>query len=78
MTAVELAKNGRKVTVYAAEIPDLEVGEGRKVTSGEMGVVWMPKQYDWSEDMLKHEVLSKLSYDYFRQSVDLNRYQSLK
>ena len=43
MTAVELAKNGRKVTVYAAEIPDLEVREGRKVSSGEMGVIWMPK-----------------------------------
>ena len=46
--------------------------------SGELGMVWMPNQYDWSEDMLKHEVVSKLSYDSFLEAVTLNRYQSLK
>ena len=64
--AVELVKRGRKVTVYSAEIPDLESREVNQVVSGEMPVVWMPKEYDWSEDMLKHEVVSKLAYDHLR------------
>ena len=34
MTAIELTKKGKKVTVYAEEIPDLEVRSGSKVSSG--------------------------------------------
>ena len=64
------------MTVYASEIPNMQ--SGAKVPSGELGVVWMPNQYDWSEDMLKHEVMSKLAYDSFLEAVGLNRYQSLK
>jgi len=66
------------VTVYSAEIPDLESREVNQVISGEMAVIWMPKEHDWSEDMLTHEVVSKLSYDYLRESMDLNRYQALR
>ena len=40
--------------------------------------VWLPSEYDWSEDMLKHELFSKLAYDYYRESVALHRYQGLK
>lgn len=28
--------------------------------------------------MLKHELISKLSYDFLRECVELNRYQSVK
>ena len=54
MTAIQLTKKGKKVTVYAEQIPNLESRTGTHIASGEMSVVWMPKDYDWSEDMLKH------------------------
>lgn len=41
-------------------------------------VVWLPNDYDWSEDMLMHELISKLSFDFFRDCVDLTKYQSVK
>ena len=78
MTALELIKRGRKVTVYSEAIPDLEPKEKPKILSQIMPMIWMPKDYDWSEDMLKHELMSKLSFDFLKESVTLNRYQSLK
>jgi len=38
----------------------------------------MPKDYDWSEDELKHELISKMSYDFYKVSNSLNRYQSIR
>jgi glycine/D-amino acid oxidase-like deaminating enzyme len=69
MTALELIKRGRKVTIYAEAIPDSDPKEGAEVTSQCLPIVWMPKEYDWSEDMLKHELVSKLSYEYLRESL---------
>ena len=44
-TAIELARLGRKVTVYASEIPDMR---GKKmVKSGRLHSIWMPNLYDW-------------------------------
>lgn len=48
MTALELIKRGRKVTIYSAEIPELESQEGNGVTSQILPVVWLPNEYDWS------------------------------
>lgn len=54
MTALELNKRGRKVTIYSASIPELEAKEAEQISSQAIPKVWMPNEYDWSEDMLKH------------------------
>lgn len=54
MTAIELVKRGRKVIIYSAEIPELSSKQDGEVTSQMLPVVWLPNQYDWSEDMLQH------------------------
>lgn len=38
----------------------------------------MPNHYDWSADPLKHELISKISYDYLKESVKASRYQSVR
>ena len=78
MTALELIKKGRKVTVYSSSIPGAETEGTKEIASQILPVIWMPKEHDWSEDLLQHELLTKMSYDQFKESVGLARYQSVK
>lgn len=79
MTGLELIKRGRKVTIYSSQIAELEPKlENVQVSSQAMPVIWMPNEYEWSEDMLCHQLISKLSFDFLKESVELSRYQSIK
>ena len=49
-----------------------------EIPSQELPTVWMPKEYDYSENMLKHELTAKYSHDALRESFELSRYQSIR
>ena len=66
-TALELLRNGRKVTLYAQQFPTLKSeSDKKKVPSQLLPLSWIPSNYDYSADMLKHELISKLSYEYLQ------------
>jgi succinate dehydrogenase/fumarate reductase flavoprotein subunit len=79
MTAIELTKSGRLVTIYSEVIPQFNQNDSSKLLASQsLPQVWMPNDYDWSEDELKHELISKMSYDFYKVSNSLKRYQSIK
>ena len=49
MTAIELAKRNRKVTLYSDIIPQLNSKKQEEVVGSQVAPsVWMPIEYDWS------------------------------
>lgn len=76
MTSLELLKRGYKVTLYSTKFPiKNEVGKPVSLQKGLQ--FWYPAGYD-NCDPLKHELLGKLSFEFFNESLLANRYQSLK
>ena len=77
MTALELLKKGCMVTIYSRKFPKFNENNPRnKISSQRSGHVWFPGYYD-NEDPLKHELLAKLSFDYFKDCINSSRYQSI-
>lgn len=75
-TALELIRNGQKVTVYADNLHELN-----HKTKGKTATVprhFMPNHYDWSADSLKHELQAKIAYDYLKESAKYSRYQGVR
>ena len=77
LTAIELSKLKIPITIYAEKITTL----GEKVPSRMVGSqicdgVWLPTGDD-QKDLLKHELLTKLSFDYYRECATAKKYQSL-
>lgn len=65
------------MTVYSKNIPKLgEMNPKNRVASQISAHPWFPAYYD-NEDPLKHELISKLSYDYFKDCIETSRYQSI-
>ena len=78
LTAIELSKMKTPVTIYTEKIPTI----GEKLTTRMIGSqicdgVWMPAGYD-NNDTLKHELLTKLSFDYYKDCAKAKKYQSIK
>lgn len=38
----------------------------------------MPSEHDWSGDSLKHELFSKVSFDFFKESLRVSRFQGVR
>jgi len=53
MTALGLIKIGKKVKVYSENFPSL-VKEAKKPASQIIPHIWLPIDYDWSEDLVRH------------------------
>lgn len=60
-TAIELAKRGYTVRLYAAQIP--QKGATNNLLASQIAAgKWQPGGYDMNADYLKHEILAKLSF----------------
>ena len=76
-TALELLKRGYRVTIYAERFSKLGELDSKKRLSSQINMhCWYPGHYD-NEDPLKHELLAKLSYDYYKDCINTSRYQSI-
>jgi anaerobic glycerol-3-phosphate dehydrogenase len=75
-TALELIRNGQRVTIYSDNFHELN--SKSKTGPALVPRVFMPNHYDWAADQLKHELLAKIAYDYLRESAKLSRYQSVR
>jgi glycine/D-amino acid oxidase-like deaminating enzyme len=76
MTTLELLKRGHRVNLYCDKLPIRSVNGKKQVQSAAGLQFWYNGDYD-NCDPLKHELISKLSYDFLRDSLKSNRYQSL-
>lgn len=78
LTALELVRSGHYVTVYSDRFAKYgEKDFAKKTTSQVDEGLWLPFGYDTS-DRLRHELLSKISYDYYKDCLKTKRYQSFK
>lgn len=78
LTAMELVKSGHFVTVYSDRFAKYgETNNDKKLASQLDEGLWMPFGYDMT-DKLRHELLCKLSYDYYKDCLKSKRYQSFK
>lgn len=76
-TAIELMKAGRKVTIYSEKIYELKPKDKNEKPLA-MPRIWMPSEHDWSGDALKHELFSKISFDFFKESLRVSRFQGVR
>jgi hypothetical protein len=74
LTALQLVKYGQRVTIYSDTYHELK--KSRQPTL--VPRVFMPNNYDWSADSLKHELLAKISYDFLKESARISRYQGVR
>lgn len=77
MTALELAKRSYSVTIYSERIPELGSKTEHPIASEVDPGKWFPYLCDEGTNPLRHEVLSKLSYDYYKDCIDTKKYQSI-
>ena len=78
MTAIELSKKGNIVTIYADKFPKFgEKDYKNKFASQVDDGLWLPYGYDMS-NRLRHELLAKLSYDYYKDCYKNKKYSSFK
>jgi hypothetical protein len=76
MTALYLVKKGCTVNLYLDRMPTMTAKGIKYEGEGDGLQFWYCGDYD-NNDPLKHELISKLSFDFFRDAVKLNMYQSL-
>lgn len=74
LTANELAKKGFHVTLYSKS--PFQPSNSRPSAQMEDGL-WLPFGYD-SSNRLNYELLSKISYEYYKECMKMNRYQSIR
>lgn len=73
-TTLELLKRGYKVTLYSDDLPN---DKGSSSSNYRQGLqFWYPGFYD-NCDPLRHELLSKISFQFYKESLTFSRYQSL-
>ncbi len=78
LTALELVRSGHFVTIYAERFAKFgEKDVSKKMASQVDEGLWMPFGYDMT-DKLRHELLSKISYEYYKDCLKTKRYQSFK
>lgn len=74
LTAVQLVKLGHKPTIYSARVPKCgEKDNNECITSQIAPGLWLPYGYD-NQDPIKHEQVSKRSFDYFSECIENKRY----
>lgn len=77
MTALELAKRTYSVTIYSERIPAADQQSGSPIPSEVDPGKWFPYHCDEGTNPLRHEVLSKLSYDYYKDCIESKKYRSI-
>jgi hypothetical protein len=75
LTANELAKLGFNVTLYSKH--PIQTNNHRSSTQMDDGL-WLPFGYDFSSNRLLYELLSKISYEYYKDCRKVGKYQSIK
>ena len=72
-TSLQLLKRGFKVTLYSEHLPHPQKYNPQNAKGLQF---WYPGNYD-NCDPLRHELLSKLSFEFYKQCVLASRYRSL-